>query len=237
MDHVEAMAKEFENFRYKHDIATVFEDWLECAAITISNSINLLRWKERESRYLEIVKKYSKDELDSFAKILAMLVVALDKKPNDYLGQLFMQLELYNSWRGQFFTPYDVAYMMAMMTIKDDLEKRLSKGENIRINDCAVGGGVTLIAAFNVIKELGYNPQQVARFYAQDIDRKAVFMTYIQLSMLGVNAQVFHQNTITLEHWDTWLSPGYFLGHGYQGKRLETKTLQEAQQFEQLTLF
>ena len=33
---------------------------------------------------------------------MAMLVAALEDKPNDYLGLLFMQMELYNSWRGQF---------------------------------------------------------------------------------------------------------------------------------------
>lgn len=237
MPHIQHLSKEFETFRYRHDLYTVFEDFLECSAIAISNSINLLRFEEREKRYLQIAKKYTKDELNRFAKILAFLVNALDDHPDDYLGQLFVTLELGDKWKGQFFTPYNVAKLLADLTIRAELEKRLANGENIRINDCAVGGGVTLIAVFNTIKELGYNPQQVARFYASDIDRKAVFMTYIQLSLLGVNAQVFHMNTLTLEHYDTWLSPGYFFGHGYSGKKTSTKTLQEVQQSEQLTLF
>lgn len=206
--------KAFESFRYKYDLHKVFEDFLELAACSISNSVNMLRWQEREARYMKTVANYSKDDANKFGDMLGMLVMALETKPNDYLGQLFMQLELFNTWRGQFFTPYDVAHLMAKMTIQDDLQKRLEKGEVIRVNDCAVGGGVTLIAAFQIIKELGYNPQQVARFYAGDIDIKGVFMTYIQLSLLGAHATVWHMNTLTLEHWDTWLSPGVFLGAG-----------------------
>ena len=234
---VEQISKEFEYFRYKHDIARVFEDWLEMIAITISNRVNLLRFEEREKRYLEIAKNYSSDDLDRFAKIFALLISAMDKKPNDYLGCVFMQLELFNSWRGQFFTPYQVAYLMAQLTFKSQVQTKIDAGEAIRVNDCAVGGGVTLIAAFEVIKELGSNPQQIATFYAQDVDRKAVFMTYIQLSLLGVNAHVFHANTLTLEHWDTWLTPGYFFGHGKSRKAAVIQTIQDLPKQEQLTLF
>jgi len=240
-EHVTAMAKEFESFRYKHDIHTIFEDWLEMIAITISNRVNLLRFAEREARYLELAKRYKESELNQFAKLMALLINALEEKPNDYLGQLFMHLELFNSWRGQFFTPYEVAKLMSDMTMKTQLLDKLEAGENIRVNDCAVGGGVTLIAAFSTIKELGYNPQQVATFYAQDIDKKAVHMTYIQLSLLGVNAQVFHGNTLTLEHWDTWLSPGYYWGFGKQGKKKSVAeapvTIEVMAEFEQLALF
>lgn len=238
--HVIEMTKEFETFRYKHDLYTVFEDWLEMIAITISNRVNLLRFAEREARYMELAKRYKDAELNQFAKIMALLINALDEKPDDYLGQLFMHMELFNSWRGQFFTPYEVAKLMADITMREQLTAKLNAGENIRVNDCAVGGGVTLIAAFNTIKELGYNPQQVATFYAQDVDKKAVHMTYIQLSLLGVNAHVFHGNTLTLEHWDTWLSPGYYLGFGKQGKKMAVETavtIKEMAEHEQLSLF
>lgn len=244
--HYANLFKSFESFRYRYELANVFEDFLELAACAISNSTNKLRWEEREARYMEVVSKYTKEEANQFGDMLGMLVLALTEKPNDYLGLLFMQLELFNSWRGQFFTPYDTAYLMARMTISHELESKLKNGEIIRVNDGAVGGGVTLIAAFEIIKELGYNPQQVARFYAADIDRKAIFMTYIQLSLLGAHATVWHMNTLTLEHWDTWLSPGFFLGAG-QGSKAESIALKKTElseptietmaEFEQLSLF
>ena len=236
-EHVINLTKEFEKFRYHYEMHRVFEDFLELAACTISNRVNSLRYEEREARYMEIIKKYEKEDANRFAKILAILFVAMDEKPNDYLGLLFMHMELFDTWKGQFFTPYEVAKLMSDLTIKFDLKAKLEQGERIRLNDCAVGGGVTLIAAFNTIKELGYNPQQVATFYAQDVDRKAVFMSYIQLSILGVNAQVFHMDTLTLQHWETWLSPGYFMGHGRTGNKQEPDVNLEELTQRQLTLF
>lgn len=240
--YIRLMSKEFETFRYRHNLANVFEDFLILAACTLSNSVNLLRWQERENKYMSIVKKYTPDEANQFARILGMLVAALDEKPNDYLGMLFMELELYDSWKGQFFTPYDVARLMAEMTMKQQLKDKLDRGELIRVNDAAVGGGVTLIAAFQVIKDLGYNPQQCARFYAADLDIKAVCMTYIQLSLLGAHATVWHMNTLTLQHFDTWLSPAVFLGmgRGLQSNSVEKEpeiTHEMMGKVEQLTLF
>lgn len=237
-NHVTILAKEFECFRYRYEMHRVFEDFLELAACTISNHANPLRFAEREFRYMEIIEKYEKEDANRFAKTLALLIIAMDEQPNDYLGLLFMHMELFDTWKGQFFTPYDVAKLMSDMTIKNDLKAKLEQGERIRLNDCAVGGGVTLIAAFNTIKELGYNPQQVATFYAQDVDRKAVFMSYIQLSILGVNAQVYHMDTLTLQRWDTWLSPGYFMGHGRASAKIDMPlNFEELTQQEQLTLF
>ena len=37
-------------------------------AITISNRVNLLRFAEREARYLELAKRYNGDDLDRFCQ-------------------------------------------------------------------------------------------------------------------------------------------------------------------------
>lgn len=247
--HLNQMVKVFEEFRYKHDLARVFEDFLSVAAFTISNSVDKYHYEKREAQYMQIISRYSKDEANKFAKLLALLVVALEHKPDDYLGRLFMQLELYNSWRGQFFTPYEVAYLMSVITLGDRLESKLKTGEPIKIYEPTVGGGVTVISCYSFIKSKGYNPQKLMQVVAQDIDSKAVHMTYIQLSLLGINATVILGNTLTLECREVWKTPGYYFGWGrgsYVKKEELVETPAEVESFisangleevTQLTLF
>lgn len=42
----------------------------------------------------------------------------LERNPDqDFLGKMFMQLELGNHWKGQFFTSYNVCHLMAEMNM------------------------------------------------------------------------------------------------------------------------
>ena len=57
------------------------------------------------------------------AKCFAIVVEALERNPDqDFLGRLYMSLELGNHWKGQFFTPYDVCRCMAEITIQDNIQ-------------------------------------------------------------------------------------------------------------------
>src|SRR5260221_467427 len=49
-------------FSYSHHTHTVFADFVEMAAISISNAIDRTQFDLREKRYLDIVRKYSKEE-------------------------------------------------------------------------------------------------------------------------------------------------------------------------------
>lgn len=214
MDHVKEMAKVFESYRYKHGVHRVFEDFLELAAITISNAVDRPNWQRRESRYMQIIKQYDKEEANTFAKLIAMLTNAMQSRTDDYLGRVFMELELYDSFKGQFFTPISVADLMAKMVAVDAKERIRTQGF-IRVNEPAAGGGVTLLAFINKLQANGCNTQKTVQVFAQDLDKKAVHMTYIQLSLLGINLTITHGDTLTQEVWDTWRSPGYFFRWGY----------------------
>lgn len=240
MDHIKPMVKIFESMRYQYEVSHLFEDFLELIAITISNSVDRAQYKKREARYMQIIGKYKPEEANLFAKLWAMLIVALEDKPDDYLGQLFMELELYNSWKGQFFTPSDVARMMARMTLDEKFDDIMKEKGYVTVNEPTSGGGVTIIALYEEIKKRGYNPQQAMRVVAQDIDIKAVHMTYIQLSLLGVNIQVIHGDTLTLETRGVWKSPGYFLfaGRGIGVKEpVEFVEVPEIESIEEITAF
>ncbi|MFD1203565.1 N-6 DNA methylase [Sporosarcina contaminans] len=240
MDHVKEMAKRFNSMRYKHGVHQVFEDFLELIAITISNSVDLVQYKRREARYMQIIGQYDKSEVNIFPEMMARLIMALEHRPDDYLGRLFMELELYDSWKGQFFTPMSVSQLMAELTLQDSIQLIEEKGF-VTVNEPTVGGGVTIIALFNALRAKGYNPQQVLRVIAQDIDKKAVHMSYIQFSLLGMNAEVLHGDTLALTFYETWKTPGNIFrwGRGLAKKQNAVETLSDLQESDlrQLTIF
>lgn len=163
----------------------VWSDFITATAISISNAIEINP---------EIHKKYEDEfkacmdrlgDRDKAARMLALTVTALEQNPEqDFLGSMFMSLNLGNHWKGQFFTPYHVCKAMSEITIGDINESIKEKGW-ISVNDPACGAGATLIAAANTIRNRKVNYQRHVLFVAQDIDRIAGLMCYIQLSLLG----------------------------------------------------
>lgn len=167
----------------------VWQDFVVMYAIAISNAIDTVHREKREETYMRIVKKYNKEELDLFPELCAMVVMALEKdKDRDFLGEMYMALNLGNHWKGQFFTPYNVCRMMAEMNCGDTVSEIEEKGY-IAVNDCCCGAGALLIAYANAAEratvDSGYNWQKHILFTAQDVDMVTGLMCYIQLSLLG----------------------------------------------------
>jgi len=112
-DHKKEILNLIRETAYTKDVAQVFNDWLEMAAISISNTVDFTHRESREQRYLDIIKSYDKQRQEHFPKMLAHLVLALDEKakttgPEDVLGVIFHELELHDTYKGQFFTPQPV---------------------------------------------------------------------------------------------------------------------------------
>lgn len=193
----------------------IFKDFLEIGAIAISNTVDVVHFKEREDRYKEIIKSYSKGELDLFAEMLASLVIELEKGEIDVLGDLMMRMGFGADSLGQYFTPNHISSLVAKLSITPDLtEKQIKEHGTIRLTEPSVGGGSLVLAGINKLKELGYNYQQVLEVVCGDIDISAVHMTYIQLSLLGVKAKVQHTNALSFEIWSDWYTPACILDGG-----------------------
>ncbi len=123
--------------------------------------------------------------------------MALENNPDqDFLGKLYMQLNLGSHWHGQFFTPYDVCKMMSLITIGDTVRSKAEDRDYIAVSDPACGAGATLISAANTFKERGINYQEKVLFVGQDIDRVVGQMCYIQLSLLGCAGYICTADTI-----------------------------------------
>nr|WP_298165256.1 N-6 DNA methylase [uncultured Pseudomonas sp.] len=192
----------------------VFGDFVELAALAVANSIDLTQFDEREQRYLAIIKRYEPDEQQLFPKMLGELTMALEYGPDDVLGQVFGELDLGNSARGQFFTPYEVCSLMARLNIGDgsEVRQRIAERGFIRVNEPAAGAGAMVIALAEAMSNVGINYQQHLHVTAQDVDSRAVHMAYLQFSLLHIPAVVILGNTLALEEREHWYTPAHFLG-------------------------
>lgn len=224
-DLLKEIIKIFESLRYKRDLWSLYSDFLEMMAIAISNSCERLanpkRYEEREKRYLSIAKSYGKEELLKMAEIFNIFVRLQDynlesKGAKDILGGLLMKLGLGDKWAGQIFTPDNMANLLASITrSEEDLKKQIEEKGFIYASDSAVGGGVTMIGLVNSMIEGGFNPQRYLFVECGDLDKRACFMTYIQLATLGIPAVVKTQDSLLNKVFDVWFTPAFYLG-GWQ---------------------
>lgn len=181
----------------RHNRWTVWADFVVMAAISISNTVDKSNAKGREETYMALASKYDKQELECICRMFAEVVGGIDENPDqDFLGEMFMALDLGNDHNGQFFTPYNVCKMMAKMTYGKDLEEKIEQRGWVSVNDPACGAGALLIAFANECKLQHANYQTSVLFVAQDIDYIVGCMCYIQLSLLGCPGYVVIADSI-----------------------------------------
>ena len=110
------LVRTFDEACGSHNRWEVWSDAMVMYAISISNAVDKSHAEKREETYRSIAKKYTKREMDCIARVFALIVDAMEFDPDqDFLGDLYMSLELGNQKAGQFFTPYSVCKMMAKM--------------------------------------------------------------------------------------------------------------------------
>ncbi len=170
----------------KYGVYNIFEDWVKMIALAYANQIVFSQ--KREEEYLEIMKRYDDVEHSKFYEMYAWLLEWSEEQMTDMLGYIYMHLELGSKAHGQFFTPYHVCQMMAKMQKYD--------GKIIKVNEPSCGAGGNIIALAEALKEQGVNYQQKMEVICQDIDTKAVYMTYVQMCLYGIPAIVYQANTL-----------------------------------------
>ena len=206
----------------KYPLWQVWSDFITITAIAISNVLDKANAEQREKDYHKVIGKYDQAEQKIFPKLFAIVIEAFTAdSEQDFLGAVYMALNLGNHWIGQFFTPYSVCKLMAQVTIRN-VEEEIEQKGYITLNDCACGAGATLIAGVNEIKN--QLEKSRSRFYyqnhllvtAQDIDYVTGLMCYIQLSLLGVAGFVKIGDSLTEpmtaddDKTNYWYTPMYF---------------------------
>ncbi len=195
----------------KYHLFERFRDFVAIAAYTYSNVVDHVNRERREAAYLEIAKRYTREELTQFARGIAYIVEALDSGLDDFLGRVYMSLDLGNEWAGQFFTPYSVSKLMALINIGRAPEIIAQEGF-ITVSDPCIGAGSMVIAMADALQTSGINYQQCMHAIGVDVDIIAVHMAYIQATILNIPAIIYHGNSLTLETWSEWRTFGHVAG-------------------------
>lgn len=197
----------------------VFNDFLFLSAVSMANTVPVPEKAEREKRYLSLINSYEKKEQELLAELFTVFVLAMEENPKqDFLGAMYHRLELHQQQKGQFFTPYHISEFMSKLQMDEENTRNEIKQKGyISVNDPACGAGAMLIAFANVAREENINYQKEVLFVAQDIDRTAALMCYLQLSILGCPAIVIVGDSLAKPgmHPDNeiWYTPFYYLNH------------------------
>lgn len=200
---------------------SVFVDFLTLSACSYSNVFDLTNKEKREKHYLDIVKKYKKEELNYFSTALGELAMAAEiylqhGYIKDILGYIYTTGQYYKKTMGQYFTPDNIAIFMNEI-INGDF-KQLEKEEFISVSEPTCGSGVMVLAfAQNMLKkEINYQNSMFAD--AWDLDQTCALMAYVQFSIYNIPAIVTHGDSLSLKAYSKWITPMYFI-NDFPGKQ------------------
>lgn len=210
--HEKNMVDLIENMNNRHSTWSIFSDFLTIAACSLSNTCDLSKRAVREELYMNTIKKYDKQDLDSMCKMFGELVLALEEGGlDDILGDIFGHLDLGNNWTGQFFTPMHVCEATGEMLAGSITQQKVQQRGYISVCEPCSGSGALVIGFAKALLKRDINFQEYMLVSATDIDIRAVYMSYIQFSLLGIPSIVYHANSLTDEVFDVWYTPMYFL--------------------------
>ena len=212
-DYRKEFIRELHQMSDRRNIVEVFGDAVGMMAAAFQTAVDR---KESDDVYKSYAERYTHDEMQHMTALLGIVIEALEKKRESFLGPVLEDIGAANQHNGQFLTPNDIAKVMARCSI-DKVEH--TPGEVIRIGDPACGAGVLLIAQAEALMQERNVPQSDILIVGGDIDRRACDITYIELTLLGYAGIVQHMNSLTMEKYSPdRYTLGYFI-HGMPMRR------------------
>lgn len=197
--------------KYRYD--QIFFDWVHVMAYVFSNIADFNHFDEREKEYFKIKKKYDERTMDVFGECMAILIDLFEKEGiSDYLGTIYHLLNLHNSNKGQFFTPYALSLASAETLIdKKFLEKTIAESGYVKIGENACGAGSMILAQLQVFNNFELNYQKTAKIECCDLDENVLLMCYVQLSILGARATCYVGNALSKTVYSEWITPSEWI--------------------------
>ena len=174
---INEIVKDINNLSGKHSSFEIFSDWVTMNAIAIQNACCLYHndiWQKREDEFKDIKKKYTEKEIKVIFNLYGKLLDAYKKK------------------MGQCFTPFSVSLLNAKITLKDVKEEK-----PFSLYEPTCGAGGMIISTAKELFDSGINYQNCMKVVAQDLNILCVYMTYIQLSLMGIDAIVVQGDTLS----------------------------------------
>lgn len=186
-DHLREVVRCLEDIAGRgHHASRVFEDW-----------VGLMFWalQRNDEQYLRIMAGYDnggprgRREADLFAKAFGCLQAHMAVTGGEALGPLYEEFGA-DGIAGQYFTPRDVAAMMAEM-----LEP------HGRILDPACGAGIMLVQSAGHVPE---GKWEGAEFWGQDVALCCVMMCGLNLAFFNLPGGVIWGNSLAAEVRAAW---------------------------------
>ena len=209
----------FKDLTYRYDKHQVFSDFITFMSLDISQSGRLAaglgKDAQDEKTYLKTVRRYKREEInDLFAKLFHITILGLENERQDWLGEIYGELELGDTRLGQFFTPFDASKVISNLVVgdKEAIQSAIDRKGYVTFNDSVCGSGGMILAFAEKFREFGFTPATQLYVLAQDISSTAAGMCHIQLSLRRIPAVVLNQDTLTMEtpRWKRY-TPLYLL--------------------------
>lgn len=208
-DFKKLIINELKNIKYQSPIET-FHDFVKAAAYSVSNCVDKLHFDRREKLYMDISRRLG-DDMVIISKAFSYFVMLMETNEyNDHLGSIFEELGANRADLGQFFTPYSASKLLTQLVLTDeDIQKNIQEKGFVTLNEPTCGSSGMVIAFAERLLSLGYNPQKHLLALCQDIDDKAVAMSYLQLSLYNIPAVVVQCDVLKLDNKDIWYTPAF----------------------------
>lgn len=229
-DHIKAAA-------YTQTTAQVFYDFVEMFAMEIAIGVGIEAEKRIET-FKRTASKYKEEELKHYQCFKTEIMNEFIKNNGekiifqDVLGVLFHELELQNHYKGQFFTPYDVSLTMSKLSLGiNGYLNNLENEDFIELGEPAAGAGGMVIASCQIASELNINYSAKMIWRLQDLDLMCVYMSYIQLNLIGAAAVVRHMDTLAMERFDTFYTLAYVANNCHERLRIKKETEMQIEKY------
>ena len=186
----------------------VFSDFITLTASELD--LATIRAPESMERCRKICERYRPEDISDLHQLFGLMVSALEAKFHDFLGAIFMELELGDGRQGQYFTPYSVQSLMARM-LMPGVQEAVKREGLFTLSEPTCGAGGMVVAVAECMLEAGLNPSEQMFVNCIDIDPVAADMAFIQLSLLGIPAEVITGNTLTMQFSRVRYTPVYYI--------------------------
>lgn len=195
------------------DPHTVFRDFLEsifCAlAKTSLPPTQAEQAQTLEDRYMRVVHSYKDlDDFRKFPELLSFVILGLQNQDCDFLGEVAGELGSLSKWGGQFFTPFALSQLIAQMNVSaDSIATHVKDKGYFSVSEPAIGAGGMILALGKTFSEAGFDIEKTVYVEGWDVSETAFQMAYIQLSLANIPAKLIRGNSLSLERFETYLTP------------------------------
>ena len=76
MEYKKEIIKAIESMSGRYAPYNIFSDWVEMCALSIQNAVSMIHnriWRQREELYMDLAKRYTEKELETFAQMFVWL--------------------------------------------------------------------------------------------------------------------------------------------------------------------